>query len=81
MTNKKKSCSWTYRIFILLTLISTAGMAAIALEFVSKKMLPCFCLFILLWFIYDICSSFNLLFGSRVGSLAAAACHGLELPL
>lgn len=42
MTNKKKSCSWTYRIFILLTLISTAGVAAIALEFVSKKMLPFF---------------------------------------
>lgn len=65
MTNKKKSCSWTYRIFILLTLISTAGVAAIALEFVSKKMLPFFCLFILLWFIYDICSSFTLLFGSE----------------
>lgn len=65
MTNKKKSCSWTYKIFILLTLISTAGVAAIALEFVSEKTLPLFCSFIILWHIYDIFDFYKLIFGSE----------------
>lgn len=61
MTNKKKSRSWTYRIFILLVLISIAGVAGIAFGFISEKMLPWFCSFIILWHIYDIYDFFNLI--------------------
>lgn len=64
MKNKIKSRSWTYRILMLLVLISIAGVAGIAFGFISEKMLPWFCIFIVLWHVYDICDFFNLIFGS-----------------
>ncbi|ENT8179776.1 hypothetical protein ACFGBT_004610 [Salmonella enterica subsp. enterica serovar Infantis] len=65
MTNKKKQRSWTYRIFMLLVLISIARVAGIAFGCISEKMLPWFCSFIILWHINDIFDFYKLIFGPK----------------